>query len=172
MGLIHLYCGDGKGKTTASIGLAVRCAGAGGRVIFTQFFKDGSSSELRILESLPGVRVLICPRKYGFFKRMSEEQKAAAREDFTALLRDALSAAREGAELLVLDEAVSACGHGVISEERLLAFLRDKPSELEVVLTGREPSEGLYTAADYITKMEKLRHPFDVGIPARLGIEF
>ena len=99
MGLVHLYCGDGKGKTTASIGLAVRCAGAGGRVIFTQFFKDGTSSELRILETIPGIKILICPRKYGFFKRMSEEQKAAAREDFTALLRSALSAAREGATI-------------------------------------------------------------------------
>ena len=172
MGLIHLYCGDGKGKTTASIGLAVRCAGAGGRVIFTQFFKDGSSSELRILETLPGVRVLICPRKYGFFKRMSEEQKAAAREDFTALLRDALSAAREGAELLVLDEAVSACNHGVIPEAELLDFLRHKPAELEVVLTGRNPSEALMAQADYITEMVKRRHPFDQGIAARKGIEY
>ena len=117
MGLIHLYCGDGKGKTTASVGLSVRCAGAGGRVIFTQFFKDGTSSELRVLETLPGVRVLVCPRQYGFFRRMSEEQKAEARADFTALMRTAFAAAREGAELLVLDEAVSACNHGVIPEE-------------------------------------------------------
>ena len=173
MGLVHLYCGNGKGKTTAAVGLAVRCAGAGGRVIFTQFFKDGSSSELRILESLPGVRVLICPRKYGFFKRMSEEQKAAAREDFTALLRDALSAAREGTELLVLDEAVSAYNHGVIPEAELLDFLRhNKPEGLEVAVTGRNPSEALMAEADYITEMVKRRHPFDRGIAARKGVEF
>jgi cob(I)alamin adenosyltransferase len=102
---------------------------------------------------------------------MSEEQKAEAREAYGTLFEEACRKAPEK-DLLVLDEAVSACGHGVIPEEKLLAFLRDKPEELEVVLTGREPSEGLYAAADYITRMEKLRHPFDVGIPARLGIEF
>ncbi len=172
MGLIHLYCGDGKGKTTASVGLTVRCAGAGGRVIFTQFFKDGTSSELKVLKTVPGVQVLVCPRQYGFFRRMNEEQKAAAREDFTALLRTAISAAREGAELLVLDEAVSACRHGVIPEEELLDFLRHKPAELEVVLTGRNPSEALMAQADYITEMVKRRHPFDQGIAARKGIEY
>ena len=172
MGLIHLYCGDGKGKTTASVGLSVRCAGAGGRVIFTQFFKDGTSSELRVLETIPGVRVLVCPRKYGFFKRMNEEQRAAAREDFTALLRSALSAAREGAELLVLDEAVSACNHGVIPEAELLDFLRHRPEGLEVAVTGRNPSEALMARADYITEMVKRRHPFDRGVAARKGVEF
>ena len=172
MGLIHLYCGDGKGKTTASVGLTVRCAGAGGRVIFTQFFKDGTSSELKVLKTVPGVQVLVCPRQYGFFRRMNEEQKAAARADFTALLRSAISAAREGAELLVLDEAVSACRHGVIPEAELLDFLRHKPAELEVVLTGRNPSEALMAQADYITEMVKRRHPFDQGIAARKGIEY
>ena len=170
-GLIHLYCGDGKGKSPAAAGLALRAAGAGKRVLFLQFFKDGSSSEISLLKQLPGVEVLICPRHFGRFRNMSEEQKAEAREAYGALFEEACRKAQEK-DLLVLDEAVSACGHGVIPEEKLLAFLRDKPEELEVVLTGREPSEGLYAAADYITRMEKLRHPFDVGIPARLGIEF
>ena len=170
-GLVHLYCGDGKGKSTAAVGLALRAAGAGKRVLFLQFFKDGSSSEISLLRTVPGVEVLVCPRHFGRFRNMSEEQRNEAREAYGALFEEAYRKAPE-ADLLVLDEAVSACGHGVISEEKLLAFLRDKPAELEVVLTGREPSEGLYAAADYITKMQKLRHPFDVGIPARLGIEF
>lgn len=171
MGLIHLYCGSGKGKTTAAVGLTVRCAGAGGRVVFAQFFKDGTSSELNVLRSLPGVQVLTCPTKYGFFKNMSEEKKAAAKADYTALLRGALEAGAE-AELLVLDEAVSACRHGVIPEERLLAFLEAKPEGLEVVITGREPSEALLEKADYVTEMVKRRHPFDRGIAARRGIEY
>ncbi len=170
-GLVHLYCGDGKGKSTAAAGLALRAAGAGKRVLFLQFFKDGSSSEIGLLRQLPGVEVLVCPRHFGRFRNMSEEQRAEAKEAYTALFEEACRKAPE-ADLLVLDEAVSACGHGVVPEEKLLGFLRDKPAELEVVLTGREPSEGLYAAADYITRMEKLRHPFDVGIPARKGIEF
>ena len=171
MGLIHLYCGDGKGKTTASIGLAVRCAGAGGRVVFAQFFKDGSSAELNVLRTLPGVTVLVCPTKYGFFKNMTEEKKAAARADYTALLESALAAAGD-ADLLVLDEAVSACNHGVIPEARLLAFLGDRPEGLEVAVTGREPSAALEEKADYVTEMVKRRHPFDRGIAARKGVEF
>ena len=170
-GLIHLYCGDGKGKSTAAAGLALRAAGAGKRVLFLQFFKDGSSSEISLLRTIPGVEVLVCPRHFGRFRNMSEEQREEAREAYGALVEEGCRKAQK-ADLLVLDEAVSACGHGVISEEKLLAFLRDRPEELEVVLTGREPSEGLYAAADYITRMEKLRHPFDVGVPARLGIEF
>ena len=170
-GLIHLYCGDGKGKSTAAAGLALRAAGAGKRVLFLQFFKDGSSSEISLLRTIPGVEVLVCPRHFGRFRNMSEEQRAEAREAYGALFEEACWKAQK-ADLLVLDEAVSACGHGVISEDKLLAFLRDRPEQLEVVLTGREPPEGLYAAADYITRMEKLRHPFDVGVPARLGIEF
>ena len=170
-GLIHLYCGDGKGKSTAAVGLAVRAAGAGKKGLFLQFFKDGSSSEIPMLRSLPGIELLLCTRHFGRFRNMSEEERAEAREAYGALFDEACRKAAE-VDLLVLDEAVSACGHGIIPEEKLLAFLREKPQELEVVLTGREPSEGLYAAADYITRMQKLRHPFDVGIPARLGIEF
>lgn len=170
-GLIHLYCGDGKGKTTASVGLAVRAAGAGKQVLFTQFFKDGSSGEIRILESIPGVRVLVCPTHYGLFRRMTQEQKVLAQRDYSTLLEQAIREA-ESADLLVLDEIISACNHGTVSEERLLEFLRGKPENLEVVLTGRVPSEALQQLADYVTQMQKSKHPFDRGIAARRGIEF
>lgn len=172
MGLLHLYCGNGKGKTTAAVGLSVRCAGAGGRVVFAQFFKDGSSSELAVLERLPEVRVLVCRERFGFYKRMTEETRARAKAAYTELLLSAVAAAREGAELLVLDEAVSALNHGMIPEEDLLAFLDRRPEGLEVVLTGREPPEALQQRADYITEMVKRRHPFDRGVAARKGVEF
>ena len=172
MGLIHLYCGNGKGKTTAATGLSVRCAGAGGRVIFCQFGKDGTSSELRVLENVPGIRVLVCPERFGFYKRMSEETREKAQAAYTALLEKALAAAAEEAELLVLDEAVSAMNHGMIPEDRVLDFLDRKPGGLEVVVTGREPPEALQQRADYITEMVKRKHPFDQGIAARKGIEF
>ena len=171
MGLVHLYCGEGKGKTTAATGLSVRCAGSGGRVVFCQFGKDGTSSELRILEQLPHVRVLFCPERFGFYKRMSPETRDKARAAYTALLEEDLAAA-EGAQLLVLDEAVSAMNHGMIPQERVLDFLDRKPEGLEVCLTGREPPEELRERADYITEMVKRKHPFDRGIAARKGIEF
>ncbi len=170
-GLIHIYCGDGKGKTTAAVGLAVRAASAGMNVVFTQFFKHGNSSEIKGLRSFSNINLLHCPHHYGLWKRMDEEKRLQAKEDYTALLERVLSAS-ETADMLVLDEAVSACEHGVISEERLCDFLRNKPRDLEVVLTGRCPSPRLLASADYVTEMKKVRHPFDRGIPARKGIEF
>ena len=171
-GLVHIYCGDGKGKTTAAVGLAVRAAGAGKRVLFTQFFKDGSSSEVDVLKHIPGVTVQVSTEKHGFFFRMDEAGKQRAREDFSALLESVLETARAGCDLLILDEAVSCCNHGVIDETRLLDFLKSRPDGLEVVITGRDPSDALLEQADYVTEMRKLRHPYDKGIAARKGIEY
>lgn len=168
-GLVHIYCGDGKGKTTAAAGLAVRAAGAGLRVLFVQFFKDGSSTEVAVLRTLAGVSVRTCAEA-GRFANMSAERRAEAKKEQSALLAEALKNAREY-DLLVLDEVISACNRGTADEETLLAFLRsgERP---ETVLTGREPSERLLAEADYITEMKKLRHPFDTGVAARRGIEF
>ena len=170
-GLIHLYCGDGKGKTSAAVGLAVRASGAGKRVIFTQFFKDGSSSEIESLKRLPGIRTIHAQTVKGFYQAMTPEQREQAREDYTALFRQVTAAAAE-ADLLILDEIVSACNRGVVPETLVTTFLRSKPTELEVVLTGRDPSPALMELADYITEMRKLRHPFDRGIAARKGVEY
>ena len=171
-GFVHLYCGDGKGKTTAAVGLSVRASGAGKSVLFTQFLKDGSSSELNVLRALPNVKVLCCERNFGFFRSMDKETRTAARRAYTALLEETLQKSADGVALLVLDEAVAACNHGLIEEARLLDFLYHKPEDLEVVLTGREPSQRLLDAADYVTEMKKRVHPFDKGVSARLGIEF
>lgn len=171
-GLVHIYCGDGKGKTTAAVGLAVRAAGAHRRVLFAQFFKNGDSSELAVLRALENVEVFLCKTRHGFWAKMDEDERARSVGDYSALLEDVLAEARRGAGLLVLDEAVSACNHGVIEEEKLLEFLRGKPAELEVVLTGRDPSAALLGQADYVTEMKKLRHPYDRGVGARRGIEF
>ena len=169
-GLIHLYCGDGKGKTTAAVGLAVRASGAGKRVIFTQFFKDGSSSEVEALKTLPGIRTIHADTVKGFYRSMTQQQREQARQDYTALFRQ--GAAGKDADLLILDEIVSACNRGVVPEALVTDFLGSKPAQLEVVLTGREPSPALMELADYVTEMRKLRHPFDRGVPARKGIEF
>ena len=170
-GLIHLYCGDGKGKTTASLGLALRAAGRGLRVLYVQFFKDGSSSEFCLLEKLDNVTFLRPERSFGFFRTLSPEEQEEARQFYSAHLEKALALSPQY-DLLVLDEAMSACSTGVIREERLLDFLRHKPEGLEVVLTGRDPSPAVCEAADYITEMCKRKHPFDRGICARPGIEY
>ena len=170
-GLVHIYCGDGKGKTTAAVGLAVRAAGAGKKVVFTQFFKDGSSSEIKVLQGVGNVQIHHCNTVRGFWKRMSDAQKARASEDYTRLFSDVTRSAMD-ADLLILDEIVSACNHGTLAETAVTDFLRQKPEKLEVVLTGRNPSEHLLRLADYVTHMQKIKHPYDRGIAARKGIEF
>ena len=149
-GLIHLYCGDGKGKTTAAVGLSVRAAGAGKRVLFAQFLKDGSSSELNVLRALQNVEVACCEQNFGFFRSMDEQTKAAARLTYSALLEDVMRKSADGVDLLVLDEAVAACNHGLIEEATLIDFLRGRPNALEVVLTGRDRSHHWRAAADNV----------------------
>lgn len=170
--LVHLYCGDGKGKTTAAVGLAVRHSGRGGKVVFALFLKDGTSGECRVLAKL-GVTVLAANPVGKFSFRMTEEEKA---ETAAALGRtfDAATgfAVRERATLLVLDEVCAAVNCGFLPEKTLTEFLESRPDSLEVVLTGRDPSENLQVHADYITEMKKRRHPFDEGVAAREGIEF
>lgn len=172
-GLVHLYCGEGKGKTTAAVGLCARAAGSGKRVLFVQFFKDGTSSENASLRLLPTVHTMHEPRYFGRVPNMGKEEFEECKRAYSALFDAAISrAAEEKFDLLVLDEAVSSCNHGVIDEGALLRFLKGRPARLEVVLTGREPSAALVEAADYVTEMKKVKHPFDAGIVARRGIEF
>lgn len=169
--MIHIYCGDGKGKTTASVGLAVRMAGCGGKVLFGQFFKDGSSSEIASLKLLPNISVRHCRTIPGRYIRLDEAQRAQVRRDYTAYLQGLLEDAKHY-DLLVLDEVVSACNHGTVPEAMLTAFLDTLPENREVVLTGRNPSEALLRRADYVSEVVKRKHPFDEGIPAREGIEY
>lgn len=170
-GLIHIYCGDGKGKTTAAVGLAIRGAGAGKRVLFAQFLKGGTSSEIAILQQIPDIRVVHPERHYGFWKHMTQAQREETRVACCGLL-DSVWKEAEQVDLLVLDEGISACNHAALEEKRLIGYLKEKPTGLEVVITGRNPSQELIDMADYVTEMKKIKHPFDRGIGARRGVEF
>ena len=169
-GLIHLYCGDGKGKTTAAMGLALRAAGRGLPVVIAQFLKDGTSGECRILRQLPGVTVLAANPCGKFSFQMNEDERAQTAVCFAALFREAAAAAQSPG-LLVLDEICGALTNGFLDTEEVLRFLREKPAALEVVLTGRKPCQAICEAADDQSEIIKRRHPYDKGIPAREGVE-
>lgn len=172
LGCIHLYCGDGKGKTTAAMGLAVRAAGSGCRVLVLQFLKDGKSSELRVLRNVPGIHVLDGQPVKKFTFQMNSDEKQACKLQHTAALQEAIAVAeRESTDLLILDECLGAIGSGTLDESVVLDFLRHKPAHLEVVLTGRDPSDALIELADYVSEIRKIKHPFDQGLAARMGIE-
>jgi len=171
-GLVHINCGDGKGKTTACVGLAVRAAGAGKKVLFVQFLKDGNSSEIENLKKTDGISVCTVDSHHGFLKFMCEEEQIKTCENHKKMFEEILKRAQNNIDLLILDEVISACNLKVIQEEKLVCFLKEKPEKLEVVLTGKEPSDKLISLADYVTEMKKIKHPYDKGIQARRGIEF
>lgn len=171
-GLVHVYEGDGKGKTTAAVGLSVRCAGNGGCVLFTQFLKDGSSGEISVLKQMKQITVLPAERKFGFTFLMTEDEKKEASDYYTAYFEKITETVRKTHyDLLVLDEIIGACNTGMLEESLLLEFLDIRPEGLEVVLTGRDPSDSLRQCCDYDSEIKKKKHPFDNGTAARDGIE-
>lgn len=171
LGLIHIYCGDGKGKTTASAGLAVRARGNGLNVLLTQFLKSGTSGELEPLRSL-GVEVISGSYSQKFVFMMNDEEKAATRHHCEMQFREATARSREGIDLLILDEVMGAIATGMLEEKEIIDFLETKPPNLEVVLTGRDPSQALIDLADYVSEVVMRKHPYETsGITGRVGIE-
>jgi cob(I)alamin adenosyltransferase len=169
-GLVHIYMGDGKGKTTAAAGLALRAAGSGFRVMFVQFLKGRPTGETGPLEKL-GVKVV----RSESVKKFIPEMSAAELEECRREQQACLEAARSGAgdyDLIVLDEALAAAETGMISEDELCAFITSRPRGLELVLTGRSASRRLLLAADYVSQIKCVKHPYDRGVGARRGIEF
>lgn len=164
--MLQLYWGDGKGKTTAAMGLALRALGHGQRVTVVQFLKDGTSGEISLLRRC-GATVRACPNAK-FTWQMTDAEKAEARANNNAALQAALA---EPFELLVLDEACAACKSGLV-EEQLLKVAAARAKTAEVVFTGREPAEWMQAAADYSTEMRAVRHPYEQGVTAREGVEY
>lgn len=176
MGLVHIYCGDGKGKTSAAVGLAVRAAGCKKRVVVVRFLKTDQSGEVEILKKIPEVTVIPCTKNFGFVRSMDEETKRECASYNRDLFYEAVRLSKE-ADLVVFDEIMAAVNHGMIPEKDVLDFLKTRKGRgetdgLEVVMTGRNPSEALLSEADYISEICKRKHPFDKGIMARRGIEF
>ena len=172
-GLTHLYTGDGKGKTTAALGLALRFAWHEKKVLLLQLSKGRPSGELEALKQLPQITVLRNSRDYGFWKAMTPEQKAACRRENDANLSAALTALENGSfDLLILDEVTSAYENEAADRDIIQRLICEKPKELELVLTGRNAPAFMLSAADYISEIKALRHPFEKGIQAREGAEF
>ncbi len=171
-GLIHIYCGDGKGKTTAAVGLAVRCAGRGNKVLLVQFLKSRDSGELYSLAKLPDIEVMRGKESKKFTFQMNEEEKHALLIEHNKMFEQVLAKIKNGGySLLILDEVIGALNAKVFEMQKLIEFLRHKPENLEVVLTGRNPAPELVEIADYVSEMRKVKHPMDKGIMAREGIE-
>lgn len=172
-GLIHIYCGNGKGKTTAAMGLAIRAAGREKKVFLTQFLKSGKSGELVSLEKLKD-NITFLPGKpvNKFVWNMNDDEKLEAKKEHTARFREIIDIIeRKDYDLLILDELIATINNGFIELNEVIEFLKNKPEKLEVVMTGRDPKDELIKLANYVTEMKCIKHPFEEGIPSRIGIE-
>ena len=172
-GLIHIYSGEGKGKTTASVGLAVRALGHGLKVTYASFFKktgDSGYNEIDVLKKL-GASV------FSFSEGMPLANPEKSPEKYGISTSDGLKELLyfvkiNKTELLVLDEVLIAIYCNYISEDELIEFIKNKPAELELVLTGRGATQRLIEIADYVTILANEKHPYDKGIASRVGLEY
>ena len=167
-GLLHLYYGDGKGKTTAAMGLALRALGSGKKVVVLQFLKGGQSGEIPLLEQL-GAKIYRGKAGQKFVFQMNEAEKAATRD---LQNRNLAAAMTEDADLLVLDEAGSAWELDMVDKALLQKAVLARPAARECVLTAHAAPQWMLDAADYVTEMKCCRHPYQKGIAARKGIEY
>ncbi|MFH0764208.1 MAG: cob(I)yrinic acid a,c-diamide adenosyltransferase [Candidatus Omnitrophota bacterium] len=168
-GLIHVYTGGGKGKTTAALGLAIRAAGSGLKVSIHQFVKKGEYGELKALKKIKNIAIRQCggrcfvkgKPKYGDVERAKNGFKAAAR-DINSCKYD----------LVILDEINIALKLGLIKTKDVISLIIRKPKGVELVLTGRGSPAAVLKKADLITEMREIKHPFKLGVRARAGIEY
>lgn len=170
-GIVQLYLGTGKGKTTASVGQAVRAAGNGFRVMYIQFLKSGNESgEVRILTGISGITY----RAFGSGRflsssTVSDDDRARAKNGID-LCADTI--ANRSADMIVLDEIGAALELELVQLALLLECIEKAKDCVDLVLTGRKFPRQLHDCADLITEFRKIKHPYDRGVPARRGIEF
>jgi cob(I)alamin adenosyltransferase len=171
-GLVHIYTGDGKGKTTASIGLGIRAAGSGMKVLMVQFLKGRKSSEEVLIEKLkPDFEILKNRQIEKFVWELTPKEKEEMKKNTLQLFEYAAQNARNK-DLIILDEIIAAVTTGLIEVTKICEFIKNKPSNLELVLTGRNAPDELIELADYVSEINAVKHPISKGIQARRGIEF
>ncbi|WP_179948107.1 cob(I)yrinic acid a,c-diamide adenosyltransferase [Geosporobacter ferrireducens] len=168
-GYVHVYTGDGKGKTTAALGLALRAAGAGKKVFIAQFVKSIEYSEWKALKSLQN-SIDITLYGHGCFiaKNPEQEDISAARKGLQDIHRILMS---KKYDLIILDEITIALYYRLLSLEDVITLLKDKPYETELVLTGRYAPEAIIEFADLVTEMKEIKHYYQQGVLSREGID-
>ncbi len=170
-GRVHLYTGDGKGKTTAALGLALRAAGAGMRTIIIQFMKGQHYSELDAAKMLQGLLII---EQYGnddFYVQGSGSAEKHRLLAAGAVERAYRAIIDPACDILVLDEIITALSFGLVDSTVVIDLIKSKPDNKELVLTGRGAPESLYEYCDLVTEMKEIKHYYANGVSARRGIE-
>ncbi len=176
-GLVQIYTGDGKGKTTAAFGLALRAAGQGNKVLIYQFLKPPSLDVgERFALQLGAVRIRVEALEIDWDMSGSFDDEATVKRTQTAI-HDVMARLTETAQkrfydVLILDEIAFCLGHGLATLEDVKRLIDERDPAVEIVLTGRDAPVELVEMADVVTEMKKIKHPFDKGIGARRGIDY
>lgn len=143
------------------------------QVIFAQFMKGNESGEITMLEQIERIHVMRNAQNYGFYHRMSESDKQAIIVEHNVMLEKLIEMVKTKAcDLLILDEVTYPYAYGLADKELIEKLIKEKPEDLELVITGRNPDDLFVDAADYVTEMKCIRHPFEQGVAARQGIEY
>ena len=168
-GYVQVYTGDGKGKTTAALGLALRAAGAGLRVYIGQFMKKREYSELKSLRRFKSaIKIEQFGRRCFIGQKLLKKDKLLAQEGLEKIKR----IIQDGKyDLVILDEANLALSYGLLSEEEVIKIIKNRPKTQEIVLTGRKAPRRIIELADLVTEMKEIKHYFSKGVKARAGIE-
>lgn len=170
-GLVQVYTGKGKGKTSAAFGLALRAVGRGLKVFIVQFIKGGFDyGELYVVDKLPGMKLKAFGRgKFVSEKKPDQEDIDLAKEAFE-VAEDAVKSGEY--DVIILDEINVALSLKLIETEKVLRLINNKPVQTELVLTGRNAPKEIVEAADLVTEMVEVKHPYNSGFRARKGIEY
>lgn len=172
-GMIEVYCGDGKGKTTAALGLALRATGFGLKVYMLQFLKSNDCSEHNAVKGIKNLRLETVADKVKFVFMMNEQEKEENRKLNEAKFDEAVRLCQSGeVDVMIFDEIIGCVNCGQLGLNKVIDFLVNKPENLEIVLTGRDPDKSIVELADYVSEVKKIKHPYDKGVNARKGIEF
>jgi len=172
-GLIQVYTGDGKGKTTAALGQGLRSCGRGLKVYMVQFLKGGDTGELHSVEKLQTLfKIFRFERDRGFFWQLDEKEKKELKEDIDrgfAFIKDVIN--NNECDILIIDELLGVLGNNLFTVEEVIEVLKSKPSTMEIIITGRNAPKEIIEAADLVTEMKEIKHYFRNGVHAREGIE-
>ena len=175
-GLVQIYTGNGKGKTTAAVGLAVRAAGHGNKVLFAQFLKPGSLDlgERKTIERIGAITLETVNDKWDMRKSLDEPvTKQTVSDEIASFFKELIPQAKEKAyDLIILDEIVFCIKHALVPIETIKELIKTINPSVEIVMTGRDAGEDLIEMADLVTEMKEIKHPYEKNINARKGIEF
>ncbi len=169
LGLIHVYYGEGVGKTTRAVGLAVRAAGVGLKVDFIQFMKSGTSGEILVFAKVPNIRYQ-CPGRHPFI--LSRGPEAVHFDHAEKALGYALKAVEDGSQVLICDEILNTLLFDLLKPEQVRDLAEKCRGRTELVMTGRKAPVQFIELADYVTELRQIKHPYYGGTKARRGIEY